>query len=123
MLMGISVGLAAVSAFLAYHLYVQAPEKAKKLAESMKALHKLIYNKYFIDELYFGAIINPLVKLSKQIWYYVDVNFIDKATYVAADLVRGSGSMVRSLQNGNIQQYALYISLGLVLTLSFILMR
>jgi NADH-quinone oxidoreductase subunit L len=42
---------------------------------------------------------------------------------VAADLVRGGGFMVRGLQNGNIQQYALYISLGLVLTLSFIFMR
>jgi NADH-quinone oxidoreductase subunit L len=123
MLMGISVGLASLSAFLAYHFYVQAPEKPAVLAAKLKGLHKLIYNKYFIDELYFGGIINPLVRLSKQIWFYIDVKFIDRATYVAADLVRGGGFMVRGLQNGNIQQYALYISLGLVLTLSFIFMR
>jgi NADH-quinone oxidoreductase subunit L len=53
----------------------------------------------------------------------VDVNFIDKATYWISDLVKGAGQVVRGLQNGNIQQYALYIGLGIVVTLSFIFMR
>lgn len=122
-LMGVSVGLATISALIAYHFYVQAPEKPKKFTEKIRLVHKVIYNKYFVDEAYFGFIINPLVNLSKNIWYYVDVNFIDKMTYVVADLVRGGGSMVRSFQNGNLQQYAMYIAVGLVLTLSFILMR
>ncbi len=122
-LMGVSVALATVSALVAYHFYVQAPEKPKKIAENFKAIHTVIYNKYFVDEAYFGFVINPLVSLSKNIWYYIDVNFIDKTTYVVADLVKGGGSMVRSLQNGNIQQYAMYIAIGVVFTLSFILMR
>jgi NADH-quinone oxidoreductase subunit L len=37
--------------------------------------------------------------------------------------VRGGGALVRSLQNGNIQQYAMYIALGVAVTLSFILLR
>ena len=122
-LMGVSVGLATVSAFLAYHFYVQAPEKPKKFAESIKAVYNLVYNKYFVDELYFGAIINPLVKFSKDLWYYIDVNVIDKTTYVVADVVKGGGTLVRGFQNGNIQQYAMYIAIGVVLTLSFILVR
>lgn len=122
-LMGVSVTLASLSAFVAYHFYVQSPEKPARLAEKMKGLYELIYNKYFVDEVYFGFIINPLVNLSKNIWYYVDVNLIDKSTYIVADVVRGGGSLVRSLQNGNIQQYAMYIALGIVVTLSFILLR
>ncbi len=122
-LMAVSVCLAAISAFVAYHFYVQAPEKPKKLAANFKGLHNLISNKYFVDEIYFAGIINPLVKASKHIWYYIDVNLIDKTTYVIADLIKGSGRMVRGLQNGNIQQYAMYIAIGVVLTLSFILVR
>jgi len=122
-LMGVSVGLATISAFIAYHFYVQAPEKPKRIAESIKGVHNFVYNKYFVDELYFGAIINPLVKFSKDLWYYIDVNVIDKATYVVADIVRGGGALVRGFQNGNIQVYAMYIAIGVVLTLSFILVR
>lgn len=122
-LMGVSTALAAVTALLAYHFYVQAPEKPAKFANSIKGVHKLVLNKYFVDEAYFGFIINPLVKFSKDLWYYIDVNVIDKTTYLVSDIVRGGGSFVRGTQNGNIQQYAMYIALGVVLTLSFILVR
>ena len=122
-LMGVSVTLAICSAFVAYHMYVQAPHKPEKVAKAVGPVYKVIYNKYFVDEAYFAGIINPLVKASKGLWYYVDVNFIDKTTYVISDVVRGGGSLVRSLQNGNIQVYAMYISLGLVATLLFLLVR
>ncbi len=122
-LMGVSVTLAVISALLAYHFYVRDPSKPKKVAESLGKFYELVYNKYFVDEAYFGWIINPLVSLSKGIWYYIDVNFIDKTTYVVADLVRGGGQFVRGVQNGNIQQYAMYIGLGVVATMTYVLMR
>lgn len=122
-LMGVSVGLAAISAVVAYQFYVKSPETPKKIAESIKPVYNLVYNKYFVDEAYFGAIINPLVNLSRSTWYYIDVNFIDKMTYWAGDLMRGMGSMVRSTQTGNMQQYAMYIGIGVVVALSFVIMR
>lgn len=122
-LMGVSVALASISAFVAYHFYVQAPEKPAKIAQKIQGVYNLIYNKYYVDEAYNTAIIQPLINLSKNIWYYVDVNVIDKSTYLISDVVRGGGSLVRSLQNGNIQQYAMYIAFGVVVTLSFILLR
>nr|WP_291516588.1 NADH-quinone oxidoreductase subunit L [Bdellovibrio sp. ArHS] len=122
-LMGVSVGLALISAIVAYQFYVKSPETPKKIAESIKPVYNLVYNKYFVDEAYFGFIINPLVSISKNTWYYIDVNFIDKATYLAGDLVRGMGSFVRSIQTGNMQQYAMYIGIGVVVALSFVIMR
>lgn len=122
-LMGTSVGLALISAFVAYTFYVKKPEAPKKFAESIKPVYNLVYNKYFVDEAYFGGIINPLVNFSKNTWYYVDVNFIDKCTYWAGDLMRGMGSLSRSLQTGNMQQYAMYIGIGVVVVLSFVIMR
>lgn len=122
-LMAVSVSLATISAAVAYHFYIKRPELPKKFAESIKPAYELVYNKYFVDEAYLGAIINPLVRVSRNIWYYVDVNLIDKCTYWLTDLVRGAGSLVRSSQTGNFQQYAMYIGIGVVVALSIVLMR
>jgi NADH-quinone oxidoreductase subunit L len=122
-LMSASVGFALISAVLAYHMYVRDPQLPAKFVAKIKGLHNVVYNKYFVDEAYEGSIIQPLVQASKSIWFYVDVNFIDKATYWISDIVKGGGSLVRSLQNGNLQTYAMYVAIGLVMTLTFILVR
>lgn len=122
-LMGLSVLLAAISAGVAYHLYVRSPKTPAVIANGLGPVYRAVYNKYYVDEGYFAGIINPLIGLSKRLWYYVDVNFIDKTTYVLSDIMKGGGSFVRSLQNGNLQQYALYIGLGLVTALTVILTK
>jgi NADH-quinone oxidoreductase subunit L len=122
-LMGISTSLAALSALLAYYFYVVKPELPGQFAAKMKGLYEVVYNKYFVDEIYFAKIINPLVEASRALWAYVDVNFIDKATYVVADVVRGAGSAARTFQSGNLQQYALYIAIGVAAVISFLVFR
>lgn len=122
-LMGVSVLLASISAAVAYHFYVRAPEMPKKIAEALGPVYRLVSKKYLVDEIYFGLIIDPLVAFSKNLWNYIDVNFIDKTTYVLGDLMKGGGLMVRTLQTGNMQQYAMYLAIGLVAVLSFVLMR
>lgn len=116
-LMGVSVSLAALSAFIAYNFYVVNTNRPALVASKMKGLYELIYNKYFVDEFYFAKIINPLVGASKALWSYVDVGFIDKATYVVSDLVKGAGSAARTFQSGNMQQYAMYIAVGVAAVL------
>jgi NADH-quinone oxidoreductase subunit L len=119
--MGISVSLAAISAIVAYRFYVVNPELPGKFVSRIQGVYRLVYNKYFVDEFYFGRIINPIVNASRGLWAYVDVNFIDKTTYVVSDVVRGVGSAARTLQNGNLQQYALYIAMGVAATIFLIL--
>lgn len=123
LLMGASVLLAACSAGLAYWMYVVKPGASEKVVQSIRPIYKFVYNKYYVDEFYFAAIINPIVKFGKILWYYIDVLVIDRTTARAAEVVRGGGSFVRSLQNGNMQQYAMYIAVGIVVALSFVLMR
>ena len=121
-LMGISVSVASLSAMFAYYCYILKPERPAQMVSRMRGLYNLVYNKYFVDEFYFARIINPLIEGSKNLWAYVDVNFIDKTTYVISDAVRGLGSSARTFQTGNIQQYALYIAIG-VAAVIFYLMR
>jgi NADH-quinone oxidoreductase subunit L len=121
-LMGVSVGLAGISAWLAYDFYVKSPERPGQFTAKINGFYQVVANKYYVDVFYFGKIIDPLVEMSKGLWMYIDVNFIDKTTYFASDLVVGTGRFVRSVQSGKLQMYALYISIGVVLTITYVLM-
>jgi NADH-quinone oxidoreductase subunit L len=120
-LMAFSVIVAAVAAYVAYVFYVVRTEIPAKIAGRFKCTYELVYNKYFVDEFYFARIINPIVDASRALWAYVDVNFIDRTTYVISDLVKGVGSTARTIQSGNMQQYALYIAMGVAATLFLVL--
>jgi hypothetical protein len=61
--------------------------------------------------------------MSRWLWGILDVKIIDRTTYLLSDLVKGTGATIKVMVNGNVQQYALYMLLGLVSILMFILMR
>ncbi len=120
-LMGISVSLAAIAAWFAFDFYVVHPERPKAVAAWFGRFYEAVSNKYWVDEIYQARIIQPIVDGSKALWAYVDVGFVDRLTYFASDVVLGAGGMLRSMQNGRTQQYALYIALGLAITIYWVL--
>lgn len=120
--MGICMVFIVGAAFLAYILYARESELPKKISKKLGPIFTTIDNKYFVDEFYQTKLINPLIEASKGLWLYIDVNFIDKVTYLASDFAVGCGRGIKNLQNGNIQRYAMYTSVGLILILSLILM-
>ncbi len=120
-LMGISVSLAGIAAWLAYDSYVTHPARAEATATALGPIHTAVANKYYVDEFYGAFLIRPLIEGSKALWLYVDVNFIDKMTYFAGDLVAGAASFVKTIQSGNTQNYALYMALGVVVVIAAVL--
>lgn len=122
-LMGVSTSLILMSATIAYMLYGKASELPGKLANSFNKSYRLLLDKYRIDELYETILIRPLVWVSENLWLHVDVSFIDRCTHWCSDLIKGAGNMARTVQSGNLQLYAMYMAMGLVALLSFILMR
>lgn len=119
--MGISVALVGLSVYLAQHLYLKAPQIQAKLVAAFPKTHQFVYQKFLVDEFYFSKVVNPIVNLSKGLWVYIDVNLIDKTTHVVSGYVKSVGDGLRSLQNGNLQQYALYLALGVVFLFSIII--
>lgn len=122
-LMGISVGAAGLSGWLAYMGYIAKPELLREFVGKIKPLQQASENKYYVDEFYFGKIINPLIEFSRGLWAYIDVNFVDKCTYLISDFIKTAGGGLRALQNGNLQQYALYIVVGVVASLIFMVVN
>lgn len=119
-LMGLSVLVAGCSAWLAYSLYVGDESRRTKITGAFGPLKTLIENKYYVDELFNWTLVRPLVRGSQILWAYVDVKLIDKITYLAGDMIKDSAQGLRQFQTGNVQQYALYIVLGLVAILFLI---
>ena len=114
LMMFISVSIALFSAGVAFWIYVKK-QGHFNLSIGWQKIHRLIANKYWIDEIYNMLIVRPFIYLSRKLWELVDIGFIDKTTYRITDLIRSSGVSLGHLQNGNLQQYAMYMLLGVAI--------
>ena len=111
-----AVGLAGIA--LAWLFYVARPGLPESLAASFSGVYKLIYNKYFVDEIYAAAVVNPVVTGSREVlWKGVDATVIDGAVNGAGTVSQGVGGLLKRLQSGNIRTYAVWVLLGSVLLL------
>jgi NADH-quinone oxidoreductase subunit L len=122
-LMGTSVAVALVGIFLAIYLYMIRPEKPAKIAEENPNLYRLVYNKYFVDELYEWLIIRRIVNWSVWMWEMFDAKFIDGMVNGVAKTVRSAGDETRKMQTGVVGNYAFSILLGAVFILGYLIWR
>jgi NADH-quinone oxidoreductase subunit L len=115
LLMGISVAAAVVAILIAYVMYVKketvpAPEGAR-----LSPLHNLIYNKYYIDELYDTVVVRPLMGLSTALHRFVDVVVVDGIVNGFGKLVMFFGNTLRYAQSGVTGFYILLMVASIVL--------
>jgi len=115
MLMYISVLAGFGGIGLAYLMYLRKPGMADSLAQTFKAPYQLIYNKYFVDEIYSATVVRPLIGGSRMVlWKGVDAGLIDGIVNGVGARCRDVGSVLRLLQSGNIRSYATWVLFGSV---------
>ena len=86
-----------------------------------EGVHKLLYKKYYVDELYAGAVVKPLVWLSTNVlWKVVDAGMIDGAVNGVADGAAAVGDTVRHTQSGNTRSYAVWVVVGALVVLGIV---
>ncbi|MFD2248426.1 NADH-quinone oxidoreductase subunit L [Pontibacter ruber] len=121
LLMGISVAVAVVAIFIAYVMYVKKNTVPAAEGERLSPIHNLIYNKYYIDELYNAIIVRPLMWLSGTLYRFFDVVVVDGIVNGFGKLVMVSGRTLRYAQSGAIGFYVLIMvfSIALILFLNF----
>ena len=116
--MGISsvVGLAGIAfAWMRYRERVPS-------AEPTHALHKLVANKYYIDEVYNAVIVQPIKNGSHYLlWRILDTGLIDGIVNGVAAAIRLIGGTLRRLQTGLVQAYIVSMVVGIVLFLAYYL--
>ena len=123
-LMGLSSVVALSGIGLAWFFFVADPRRAESVAQSFAGLRTVLLNKYYVDEAYDAAIVQPLKITSERVlWMVVDANGIDGAVNGAAESVGGLGELLRRLQTGSVRAYAASLLLGAVLVLGYYLSR
>lgn len=120
----IAVAVALIGFLIAWYLYIHKPALPKKIASAFGPVYRLLFNKYYVDELYGALIIGPIVWLSRNVlWKIIDVRLIDGTVNGAASLSRETGSGLRHMQSGNTRSYAAWVIVGAVaVTLFFVWM-
>ncbi|HEV2801494.1 MAG TPA: NADH-quinone oxidoreductase subunit L [Pyrinomonadaceae bacterium] len=81
---------------------------------------RLLENKYYIDELYDVAVINPIKVGSREgLWKIFDVKVIDGLVNGLARATSGVGDIARRMQAGFVRGYAAIILLGALLVIGY----
>jgi NADH-quinone oxidoreductase subunit L len=145
MVASVAIGLAGI--WLAYRWYIQQPEVPGKIAAASPFFYKLLYNKYYVDELYDAMFVNRIKDLALTLGSF-DVGFInglgvdgagwvtrvtsrismvwdkwivDGLVNLAARIVWVLSYPVRMLQTGRVSRYALWMLVGVLLFLGYYL--
>jgi NADH-quinone oxidoreductase subunit L len=114
-LTGIPVILAVLGLLLAWWFYIRKPDAAKRAMQSMHGLYTLVYNKYYVDEIYGALIVRPLLWISTNVlWHVVDETLIDGTVNGTARVAREAGGQLREIQSGNARSYASWVVVGAV---------
>jgi len=93
--------------------YQQGGAPAKKLAEQMPGLHKLLYDKWRVDEFYEEFFIGT-VDFIADVFVWIDKWVVDGiVARFTSWLVAVSGHLLRLMQTGRIQAYSAVMMVGM----------
>jgi NADH-quinone oxidoreductase subunit L len=115
-LMVISVVAALLALGLAYYFYMT--KKTRPVADGQQTgIQNVVYNKYFVDEIYNTAFVKPINYLSVFFHNIIEKLGIDKLVNGVGSLVMGLSGEARLLQTGSTGQYlfAMVISIALLI--------
>jgi NADH-quinone oxidoreductase subunit L len=137
-LMVFSLVIAILGIMLARKFYVTSPEISERLADQWAGPHRVLSNKYYVDELYDATVISGTFAAGKGLWTF-DRQVVDGAVNGASWVTRASAwfsgltdrSVVdglvnligrvceegsfwfRKLQTGLVQNYAMWMLVGI----------
>ena len=113
-LIGIAVAVGFAGLALAWWFYGQ-PARAAAVQSRLEGLHRVLTNKYYIDELYEAALGRPLEWLSRRVFLELgDRTLFDGTLHALAGAARRGAAAFGALQAGSLHRYALYTVLGVL---------
>jgi NADH-quinone oxidoreductase subunit L len=148
-LMALSVAIAIIGIAIARYFYHRKPEIPDSLERSFKPLHTLLYNKWYVDEIYDFLFVNGLCKGGGLVLGSFDRNVVDGGVNGAGWLTRFSSTVsiwwdtwivdgavrftaffvkmlsypVCLLQTGRVQTYAFFVVLGVLAFFGYYIAR
>ncbi|HEX5133726.1 MAG TPA: NADH-quinone oxidoreductase subunit L [Candidatus Krumholzibacteria bacterium] len=112
-LMVVSVVVALAGILFARVLYVQMPGAAAAFTSRMGGFYTLVFNKYYVDELYERAIVRPGYAIADKIMYrLIDAGIIEGVVNGLGITARLVGATLRLVQSGVVRTYAFFMLIG-----------
>jgi len=110
-LAGLSVVLAIAGIAIGFGLFNSNP---------LRRLPQILVDKWRVDELYNGYIVDPITRLSREgLWKGFDVGFVDGIVNGIGHFVMELGNLVRGLQVGFVRSYAAIILVGAIAVIGY----
>jgi NADH-quinone oxidoreductase subunit L len=145
-LMGLSVLVAAIGIAAAWKFYVTSPEISDQLAGRFAGAHRVLSNKYYVDELYNATVISGTMASGRGLWAVdrgvvdgavngtgrvtiigswfsglTDRTVVDGLVNLVGWIVQESSHIFRRFQTGLVQNYALLMLFGVFVFVSLYL--
>ena len=83
----------------------------------------MLYNKWYVDELYDRTVVRPLLAVSRASWRFIDETLIDGLVNGAGYLSRFAGWSGSRLQTGQLNTYAFAIVVGVLVVLGILMVQ
>jgi NADH-quinone oxidoreductase subunit L len=119
MVVATAMGLIGIAG--AYYVYVLNPTLPDRFARQWQSLYRASLNKWYVDEAYDRTIVRPTLYAATELWKRVDVNVVDGAVNGVARAIAWGGWVLRLIQSGQAQHYALGMALGAVVLVTMFL--
>jgi NADH-quinone oxidoreductase subunit L len=109
---------------LAYFLYVKRADLPGKLAQQFSAAHRILFNKYYVDELYGFLIVRPSLWIASNVLVGItDTKVIEAVVNGVPGAIGGFSRRLRKIQTGFLQHYATIMAMGVLLMVALVLLR
>ena len=95
---------------------------ATEEGEPSGGLRGLLYNKWYVDELYDRIIVRPVLAASRFAWKVIDQGIIDGLVNATGYLARVAGFIVTMFQTGSINTYAFFLTVGVLWVLGMVVL-
>jgi len=135
----LSIVIALAGIYLAHRFYIARPGTADRITDRIRGFYRLVYRKYYVDEVYDALFVNRTKDLGNAC-FFLDSKFVDGAVNGTAATTRGTATLsslfdkyivdglvnfvgwinmrlnriAASFQTGLVQRYALAAVVGIV---------
>lgn len=109
---------------LAYFMYLKKTDIPVRLAAKFSGIHKTLFNKYYIDELYSFLIISPTIWIARNVLVNItDAKIIEGIVNGIPKTIGAFSQQIRKTQTGFVHHYATIIGAGVVIIMAWMLLR
>ena len=108
------VALAVAGILLATSLYKNENGKPQSIANGLGGFYTAAHKKFYMDELYLFITKNIIFNLIGKAAAWIDSTIVDGFMNLLADITAEISNLIKGLQSGKLQHYAVYFFVGMI---------